>query len=108
MPYQYVGEPLAAEESDRLSNACETPTERLVVWTLLDTGLRVGELCALTSKNVLWQQRQLRIKGKGGPPRQEDQAPRGADVEPRACAPGALLRPGKDVPGQDTARPGHR
>jgi len=67
MPYQYVREPLTAEESDRLSNACETPTERLVVRTLLDTGLRVGELCDLTPKNVLWQQRQLRIKGKGGP-----------------------------------------
>jgi integrase/recombinase XerD len=67
MPYQYVREPLIADESDRLSNACETPTERLVVWTLLDTGVRVGELCDLTSKNMLWQQRQLRIKGKGGP-----------------------------------------
>src|SRR5512135_3233242 len=67
MPYQYVREPLTADESDRLSNACETTTERLVVWTLLDTGLRVGELCALTSKDVLWQQRQLRFKGKGGP-----------------------------------------
>ena len=67
MPYQYVSEPLTADESDRLCNACETPTERLVVWTLLDTGLRVSELCTLTSKNVLWQQRQLRIKGKGGP-----------------------------------------
>src|SRR5208283_1989451 len=67
MPYQYVREPLTAEESDRLSNACETPTERLVVWTLLDTGLRVGELWDLTRKNVLWQQRQLRVKGKGGP-----------------------------------------
>ena len=67
MPYQYVREPLIAEESDRLFNACETPTERLVVWTLLDTGLRVSELCDLTPKNVLWQQRQLRFKGKGGP-----------------------------------------
>jgi integrase/recombinase XerD len=67
MPYQYVREPLTAEESDRRSNACETPTERLVVWTLLDTGLRVTELCDLTPKNVLWQQRQLRFKGKGGP-----------------------------------------
>ena len=34
---------------------------------MLDTGLHVSELCAFTSKNVLWQQRQLRIKGKGGP-----------------------------------------
>src|SRR6185437_1703472 len=48
MPYQYVKGPLTADESDRLSNACETATERLVVWTLLDTGLRVGELCGLT------------------------------------------------------------
>ena len=67
MPYQYVREPLTVDESDRLSNACETTTERLVVWTLLDTGLRVGELCDLTSKSVLSQQRQLRFKGKGGP-----------------------------------------
>jgi integrase/recombinase XerD len=67
MPYQYVREPLTAEESDRLSNACESPTERLVVWTLLGTGLRVSELSGLTAKNVLWQQRQLRVKGKGGP-----------------------------------------
>jgi integrase/recombinase XerD len=39
MPYQYVREPLTADESDRLSNTCETPTDRLVIWTLLDTGL---------------------------------------------------------------------
>jgi integrase/recombinase XerD len=66
MPYQYVKEPLTADEADRLSSACETPTERLVVWTLLDTGLRVGELCSLTARNILWQQRQLRVKGKSG------------------------------------------
>jgi integrase/recombinase XerD len=59
MLYQYVREPLTAEESDRLSNACETPGERLVVWTLPDTRLRVSELCGRTSKSVLWQQRQL-------------------------------------------------
>jgi Tn3 transposase DDE domain/Phage integrase family len=67
MPYQYVREPLTTEEADRLAAACEAPTEQLIVWTLLDTGLRVSELCALTSKDILWQQRQLRIKGKGGP-----------------------------------------
>src|SRR4051812_33831858 len=66
MPYQYVREPLTADESDRLSNACETATERLVVWTLLDTGLRVGELCGLTSGSILWHRRQLRVKGKTG------------------------------------------
>ncbi|HMF36624.1 MAG TPA: tyrosine-type recombinase/integrase [Isosphaeraceae bacterium] len=67
MPYQYVREPLTADEADRLSDACETPTEWLVVWTLLDIGLRVGELCDLAPKNVLSQQRQLWFKGKGGP-----------------------------------------
>src|SRR5262245_39206096 len=65
-PHQYVREPLTADESDRLSNACETTTERLVVWTLLDTGLRVGELCGLTARDILWQQRQLRVRGKSG------------------------------------------
>gem|GEM_PF-3206925 len=67
LPYQYVREPLTAEESDRLSNACETSGERLVVWTLPETRLRVNELCGLTSKNVLWQQSQLRVKGECGP-----------------------------------------
>ena len=38
VPYQFVPEPLTVEEADRLANACETPIERLVVWTLLDTG----------------------------------------------------------------------
>jgi integrase/recombinase XerD len=61
-----VREPLTADESDRLSHACETATERLVVRTLLDTGLHISELCGLTPRNVLWHQRQLRIKGKGG------------------------------------------
>src|SRR5881227_1265828 len=67
MPYRYVREPLTADESDRLAKACETPTERLVVWTLLDTGLRVSELCDLTSKKIRWQQRQLRVKSRSGP-----------------------------------------
>ena len=34
--------------------------------------------------------------------------PRGADVQSRAGAPGALLRAGEDVPGQEAAGPGHR
>src|SRR5208337_4204769 len=108
MPYQYVREPLMTDEFDRLSNACVTPTERLVVWTLLDTGLRDSELCALTWKNVLWQQRQLRIKGNGGPHGKKTKVPRGADVELRAGTPGAPFRSGEGVPGQDAACPGHR
>ena len=69
MPYQYVREPLTAEESDRLSNACETPTERLVVWTLLDTGLRVSELCDLTQGLLTKGYLRRRIASQAGPPR---------------------------------------
>ena len=67
MAHQLVREPLRAEEADRLANACRSPEEKLIVWTLLDTGLRVSELCALTLDNVQWQQRALRVAGKGGP-----------------------------------------
>ncbi|MFZ0254274.1 MAG: site-specific integrase, partial [Gammaproteobacteria bacterium] len=49
------------------SNACQTAQEKLIVWTLLDTGLRVSELCGLTAQSIQWQQRQIRVKGKGGP-----------------------------------------
>lgn len=67
MAYQYVREPLRAEEADKLSQACETTQEKLIIWTLLDTGLRVSELCGLTPQHILWQQKSLRISGKGGP-----------------------------------------
>ena len=67
MAYQYVREPLTQEDADSLANACETTQEKLIVWPLLDCGLRVSELCSLTPKHIQWQQRCLRIKGKGGP-----------------------------------------
>ena len=53
MPCQYVREPLTAEQAAHLANACDTPTEQLIIWTLLDTGLRVSEPCALTSQDIL-------------------------------------------------------
>jgi integrase/recombinase XerD len=34
---------------------------------LLDTGLRVSQLYAPTSEDILWQRRRLRVRGKGGP-----------------------------------------
>ena len=42
MPYQYVREPLTTEEADLLANACQETNEKLLIWTLLDTGLRVS------------------------------------------------------------------
>jgi integrase/recombinase XerD len=67
MAYQFVREPLRAQEADRLCHACENPEEKLIIYTLLDTGLRVSELCSLTPQNILWQEKTLRIEGKGGP-----------------------------------------
>jgi integrase/recombinase XerD len=52
MPYQYKREPLTPDEANRLANVCETHEERLVVWTLLDTGLRISELAGLKHENI--------------------------------------------------------
>src|SRR5262249_40580124 len=38
MAHQFVRAPLRAEEADRLANACRSREEKLIVWTLLDTG----------------------------------------------------------------------
>jgi integrase/recombinase XerD len=67
MAHQFAREPLRAEEADRLANACQTAEEKLIVWTLLDTGPRVSELCSLSLDNLQSQQRVLRVTGKRGP-----------------------------------------
>ncbi len=67
MVYQFVREPLRAVDADTLSHACETTEEKLIIWTLLDSGLRVSELCHLTPQHILWQQKAFRVEGKGGP-----------------------------------------
>lgn len=66
MVYQYKREPLSNAEADKLSNSCETPKEKLIVWTLLDTGLRASELANLKKENILWQEHRLVVFGKGG------------------------------------------
>ncbi len=67
MPYQYKREPLTADEANRLANACKTHEEKLVIWTLLDMGLRVSEFANLKRDNLDWQQHRIRVYGKGGP-----------------------------------------
>ena len=67
MPYQYKREPLTSDEMERLAHACSNPQERLSVWTLLDTGLRVAELATLERKQIDWQGHRITIYGKGGP-----------------------------------------
>jgi len=67
MSYQYKREPLDDDEVDRLTNACDTFREKFVVWTLLDTGLRLSEFADLKKDNIQWQEKRLVIYGKGGP-----------------------------------------
>jgi integrase/recombinase XerD len=67
MAYQYKREPLTPDEANRLASVCETHQERLIVWTLLDTGLRVAELAGLTREHIDWQNHRLMVYGKGGP-----------------------------------------
>ncbi len=67
MPYQFKREPLTQDEATRIANACRTHEEKLVIFTLLDTGLRVSELAKLTKDHLDWQQHRLMVYGKGGP-----------------------------------------
>jgi integrase/recombinase XerD len=67
MPYQYKREQLTPDEANRLADTCQTHEEKLVVWTLLDTGLRVSELANLRKENLDWQNHRLMVYGKGGP-----------------------------------------
>jgi integrase/recombinase XerD len=66
MRYQYMREPLTQDEANRLANACETHEEKLVIWTLLDTGLRVAELSNLTRDQLDWQNHQAILEGHLG------------------------------------------
>jgi integrase/recombinase XerD len=67
MPYQFKREPLTMDQANRLASMCTTHEEKLIVWTLLDTGLRVAELANLTKDNLDWQAHRLMVYGKGGP-----------------------------------------
>lgn len=68
MGYVFTREPLTTENQDKLSNACESVKEKLIIWTLLDTGLRISELTNLKDKDILWQEKALRVtQGKAGP-----------------------------------------
>lgn len=62
--YKHKREPLTQDQCNKLSNACETMQEKLVVWTLLDTGLRVEEFCNLEKENIDWSNHRITVFGK--------------------------------------------
>jgi integrase/recombinase XerD len=65
MATEFKREPLTPVETDRLVNACKTQREKLIVWTLLGTGLREEELAHLKVDNIQWQQGSIVVFGKG-------------------------------------------
>lgn len=67
MAYQYKIESLNRDEVSRIEKACETGRERMLVCTLLDTGLRVSEFTSLSRDNIDWQGGKLIIFDKDGP-----------------------------------------
>lgn len=69
---QYKRIPLPEQEQIALEGACKDIEERLLVLTLLDTGIRINEFCQLIKNDIDWQNDEIRIlHGKGGPFGQE-------------------------------------
>ena len=64
MARQYKREPLTSEETDSLMNACTEGKEKLLVWGLLETGLRIEEFLSLRKEQIDWQAKRVRIVGK--------------------------------------------
>lgn len=64
MAYQFAREPLTTDEADALVKACRTPNEKLVIWTLLDTGLRVSEVSSISKDSIDFQTHRITIYGK--------------------------------------------
>lgn len=62
---QYKREPLTRDEASKLINACQTPREKVLILTMLDTGMRVSEVSHLTKENMDWQMHRMTIIGKG-------------------------------------------
>lgn len=65
MSYEFKREPLTDSEQDRMVNKCETLIEKLIVFTLLDSGLREAELVNLKKDNIQWQRGSMVVWGKG-------------------------------------------
>lgn len=65
MRYQYKREPLTNDEVNSLTQACQTAEEKLVVWTLIDTGMRVSEVAEINKQSLDLQAHRLTVYGKG-------------------------------------------
>jgi len=92
--------------SDRLCIACENAHRAARVWTLLDTGLRVGELCALPRKRPL-AAAPTPDQGKGGAHGKKSKVRVVRCRTACGCSWSTISR-WRRRSGQDPACPGHR
>jgi integrase/recombinase XerD len=61
---------LKAEEIEQLLKACELTRDKAVIATMVDTGLRLAEVCALNWENIDITSGLVQVvRGKGGKPR---------------------------------------
>lgn len=59
--------PIYEEDTfDALIAACETDRDKAILYMLIESGLRVAELCSLNYEHVNLLDREARIRGKGG------------------------------------------
>lgn len=65
--YIFKRTPLSVEDTDKLINAAITPQEKVIIYGLLETGMRVGEFQSLCNENFRWQEEKIIVDGKGGP-----------------------------------------
>lgn len=56
--------PLDKDEAISLCLGCKTQRERMLIWTLLDTGLRINEYCKLSPKLINWPSHYITVFGK--------------------------------------------
>lgn len=85
MGYKFRRSPLTADQADALARACREHQERLAIFTLLDTGLRVAEFTGLSKASIEWSAHRLAVNGKRGPHGTSD-GKRAVPMSPRVRA----------------------
>ncbi|KAI9129583.1 tyrosine-type recombinase/integrase [Acaryochloris sp. CCMEE 5410] len=65
-PKKYPGT-LNPDQIGRLINACRSARDKLILWLLADTGMRIGELLGLHWSDLEWGKRTLKIVRRENP-----------------------------------------
>lgn len=65
MKREFKREPLTGDETNKLMNSCDSGEEKLLVWGLLETGLRIDEYLRVRKEMIDWQARRITVIGKG-------------------------------------------